>query len=108
MVAVPLNGRRLEQSAVDWYCRMLGELVRRLIAGIVLCGTVVAALQVLHIMQLNVEMCRSVGRSVLLHVIAGTRVCVSAACVHIKLQSNCSNFKENSVDRAGYNIKHIK
>ena len=38
---------------------VLGELVRRLIAGIMLCGTVVAELQVLHIMQLNVEMCRS-------------------------------------------------
>lgn len=35
----------------------LGELVRRLMAGIILCGAVVAELQVLHIMQLNVEMC---------------------------------------------------
>jgi hypothetical protein len=39
---------------------VLGELVHRLIAGIMLCGTVVVAeLQVVHIMQQNVEMCRS-------------------------------------------------
>jgi hypothetical protein len=36
---------------------VLGELVRRLIAGIMLSGTVVVAeLQVLHLMQLNVGM----------------------------------------------------
>lgn len=57
--------------------------------------------------------------SVLLHVIAVTTVSVSAACVscvcqmlvsaacvHIKQRSNCSNFKKNFVDPAGYNIKH--
>ena len=44
---------------------VLGELVRRFIAGIILCGAVVAALHVLHIMQLNVVcLWKCVGRSV--------------------------------------------
>jgi hypothetical protein len=93
-VEIALNGIRLELSAVDWYCRVLGELVRRLIAGIILCGTVVAA----H----NATECANSW--VLPHVFAGSTVRVPAACVHIKLQSNCSNY----VDPADYNIKQIK
>jgi hypothetical protein len=84
---------RLQQSAVDCDCRVavtaLRELVRRFIAGIILCGTVVAALQVLcgTVVAALQVLCGTVVAA--LQVLCGTVVAALQVLHIMQLKVNC-------------------